>query len=59
MGADRWRGRRPKKKGEESIPAEEKSNNFDMTHPKANLVPLRDVLGFLHLTGLLHMETLM
>lgn len=58
MGADRSRGRRHKKK-EESIPAEDKSNNFDMTHPKANLALLRDVLGFLHLAGLLHMETLM
>lgn len=48
------------KKKEVRYPAEDESNNSDMTLPKANLEPLKDVVsGFLHLTVLLHMETLM
>lgn len=63
MGADRSRvegGVGGKKEEEGRIPAEDESNNSDMTLPKANLALLRDdVSGFLHLTVLLRMETLM
>lgn len=59
MKADRSRGRNKNENKEGRIPAEDESNNSDMTLPKANLAPLRDVSGFLHLTVLIHMETLM
>lgn len=42
------------------VPSEDESNNLDMTLPKANLaLQSDDVPGFLHLTVLLCMETLM
>lgn len=60
MRADRSRGRNKNENKEGRIPAEDESNNSDMTLPKANLAPLRDdVSGFLHLTVLIRMETLM
>lgn len=60
MRPDRSRGRNKNENKEGRIPAEDESNNSDMTLPKANLAPLRDdVSGFLHLTVLIHMETLM
>lgn len=53
MGADR-----PWVDGE-GIPAEDETNNSDMTLPKVNLALLRDDMSrFLHLTVLPHVKAL-